>query len=124
MFCRCDQGFIGVFYIIFIIFGVPQLFLSVNAIDFFADVTDSGIFPQGLPGVELGQLAWSDYNQDGRLDFFMDEQMDNYSKLIRLYFQNSNLVNNISFPQGVLNGLSYDSANWVDYNSDSRVNLF
>ena len=74
-----------------------------------------------LPGVELGALAWGDYNNDGRLDFVLTG-LDSDGQPVSLIY--SNRGNGMFAESGIaLTGVDSSSVGWGDYNNDGKLDL-
>ncbi|MGN6555361.1 MAG: FG-GAP repeat domain-containing protein [Verrucomicrobiota bacterium] len=79
----------------------------------------------GVPGVAPGSVAWGDYDNDGRLDFFITGSInENFDgKISQLWRNTGNGFTNVTdhaFPTG-LPQASGGSPAWADYDNDGRL---
>lgn len=99
--------------------NAPVTKLYHNTAKGFVDV--SNLVP-GLPQVYLGSVAWGDYNNDGKPDFFICG--DNGSTRISKLYQNTG--NGFTDKSGVVKGLlgfSFSSAAWGNWTNDGFPSL-
>jgi len=95
---------------------------------------DSGVFTDinaGLTGVQVGSVAWGDYDNDGDLDILLcgnenlyyDEETGYfvYNNITRIYRNNNGIFTDLNADlQGVFNS----SAAWGDYDNDGDLDVF
>ncbi len=72
------------------------------------------------PGIEEGELAWGDYDNDGYYDLFITGKNENGKAVSKLYrFNGSRFVNTaISFP-----ARKNSAADWGDYDNDGDLDI-
>ena len=104
--------------------GFAQLWRNTG--NGFVNVTPS-VVPQ-LPGVFYSSVAWGDFNNDGRPDFLIIGQTNNYStsSICQLWQNTGSGFTNVTssrlpeeFP-----GVSQGTVAWGDYDNDGRPDLF
>jgi len=85
------------------------------------DGSFSALTSLALPKVDLGAVAWCDYNNDGNADFILTGNDENEVKTCYLYKNNGNETftkNDQSFP-----GKARSTVAWSDYNNDGLPDL-
>lgn len=113
----------------FFLTGAASVFLnaklySQNSSGVFYDVNNIETFPQGaIPGLSYPSTAWTDFNSDGRLDFFLTG-IHISTLYAQLYSQNStgvfyDITNTQTFPQGIPTPVQIGTVNWIDYDSNN-----
>jgi hypothetical protein len=87
----------------------------------FSNVT--GQVAPGLPGIHTGSAAWADYDNDGRLDFFLTGSTA--PGLISQVWRNTGngFTNVTSQVAPGLRGLHSGSVAWGDYDNDGRLDF-
>lgn len=77
----------------------------------------------GLPGVWLGDVAWGDFDNDGRLDFLLTgtRSFANGPRLTQLWRNTGQGFNQIPIPGLV--GLESSSVAWGDYDNDGLLDF-
>ncbi len=74
-----------------------------------------------LPPVEMGAVAWGDYDNDGRLDFLLTGDLDGIHLAAQLWRNTGSGFANVPIP-GLL-GVQYGSVAWSDYDNDGRLDF-
>ncbi|MCX6335393.1 MAG: FG-GAP-like repeat-containing protein [Bacteroidia bacterium] len=75
-----------------------------------------------LPGVCLGSVAWSDYDNDGDLDILLTGQNNSYQNISKIYRNNGD--NSFIDQTGiVLTGVYQSSIAWGDYDNDGDPDI-
>ncbi|MGC3958878.1 MAG: VCBS repeat-containing protein [Verrucomicrobiota bacterium] len=85
----------------------------------------------GLPGLQNGSVAWGDYDNDGRLDFFLTGSTNSSSfsstgMRSQLWRNTGNGFTNVTGSEFLLNSLadlSESSVAWGDYDNDGRLDF-
>lgn len=79
---------------------------------------------QSLPRVVQSSAAWSDYDNDGKLEFLLIGILDDSVKIARLYKQNgSGVYEEDTVADADLPGVAYGSVAWGDYNNDGKPDI-
>jgi hypothetical protein len=78
----------------------------------------------GLPGIAHGSVAWGDYDNDGRLDFFLTGTPDNFNGISQLWRNTGNGFTNVTASAAPdLPGVFEGSVAWGDYDNDGRLDF-
>ncbi len=75
-----------------------------------------------LTGVELGSVAWGDYNNDGKLDILLTGDSGNRYPVAQVYAGDGQGGFTLDAP-ALLTGVSYSSVAWGDYNNDGKLDI-
>ncbi|MEL6134205.1 MAG: FG-GAP-like repeat-containing protein, partial [Bacteroidota bacterium] len=75
-----------------------------------------------LPDVKFGSVDWGDYDNDGDLDILICGQDGSNNRITRVYKNDGNQTFNLISAN--LTGIERGEAQWVDYNSDGRLDIF
>jgi Calx-beta domain/FG-GAP-like repeat/Fibronectin type III domain len=79
---------------------------------------------QNLPRVVQSTAAWSDYNNDGKLEILLAGQTDDGQKVARLYKQDtSGAYQRDTTADANLTGVYTGSVAWGDYNNDGKPDI-
>jgi len=78
-----------------------------------------------LPGVNNGSVAWGDYDNDGDLDILLTGITDNFDPAsgITKVYRNGGDGTFTEQKDIRLNGVSYSSASWGDYDNDGDLDI-
>jgi hypothetical protein len=93
------------FFVAIIISGNTQTFTNINA---------------GLFGVGFGSAAWGDYDNDGDLDLVIAGEPPSTIPVTKIFRNDNGTFTDIS---ALLNGYTYSSVEWGDYDNDSDLDL-
>lgn len=74
-----------------------------------------------LPPVEMGDVAWGDYDNDGRLDFLLAGDLDGIHLAAQFWRNTGSGFANVVIP-GLL-GVVDGSVAWSDYDNDGRLDF-
>jgi|GEM_PF-1866969 len=83
-----------------------------------------GFVPQSgfnLTGTDYGAAAWGDYNNDGLLDLLISGYDSTGKSICKIYKNTGSSF--IEQTNIILEGVSYSSAAWIDYNSDGFLDI-
>jgi len=75
----------------------------------------------GLPGINSGSVAWSDYDNDGDLDLTLSGWCPSQGHNITNIYKNTN--GSFTDISAGLTGLQYSSIAWADYDNDGDPDL-
>ena len=76
-----------------------------------------------LPGVYLSSVAWSDYDNDGRLDFLLTGRTSS-GRIAQVWHNTgSGFTNMTATVTPGLPGVNYSSVAWGDYDNDGRLDF-
>jgi hypothetical protein len=75
----------------------------------------------GLAGIADGSLAWGDYDNDGRLDFFITGLTNGATEVSEVWRSTGSGFTNVPIPG--LPGQFDNSVAWGDYDSDGRLDF-
>ncbi len=107
--------------------GYTDLLLTgyISSNNFFSKIyhNNGGVFTDiiaGLPGVNAGSSAWSDYDNDGDLDILLAGQTSTNTFISRVYQNNNGVFTDIN---AGLTGLYYCSSAWGDYDNDGDQDI-
>ncbi len=78
-----------------------------------------------LPRVTHGSAAWSDYNNDGKLEILLTGMLDSGARIAKLYKQNGSgvYVEDTVADANLTTGVYGASVAWGDYNNDGRPDI-